>query len=323
MTLRILSLSIVLGLFTGCGGSAPAKGDAVAKVNKAYISVGELEQKMGRMVHLPGKDFSSNEQKKKLLDELINQELLFQTAMREGILEKSERLKSEVAREYMRQRATTERHEASDSEIQAYYEQKKDQLERIRASHILVKPDKPGDPASEAAAKAKAEKLLKQVRAGADFAKMAQENSQDDSNKARGGDLFFFDRSKMVPEFSQVAFGLAKAGDVSDVVKTQFGYHIIKLTGEQRGIDFFRQSVKWQIAQEKQREKMDTLFEDLRDKASVKIYEDKLAKVTAAKQDISRPAGMAPPPPMAVPPGAAGQPAAPPGGATGAPPPHP
>src|SRR5262249_12063073 len=73
-----------------------------------------------------------------------------------------------------------------------------------------------------------------------------------------------------------------KVGDVSNVVKTQFGYHIIKLTGEQRGLEFFRHSIKWQIAQEKQKDRADKMFQTLRDKASVKIYEGALAKVTVA-----------------------------------------
>ncbi|HLG19801.1 MAG TPA: peptidylprolyl isomerase, partial [Bdellovibrionota bacterium] len=276
----LTTLAAALALTGGC--SKDHSKDAIAKVNGRSIPVGQFETKMGRVANLPGKDFSSNEKKRELLNELINEELLFQAALKDGIIENSERLRREVAREYLTTRLGKDRYEPNDKEIQDFYETKKNDLERIRASHILIKPDKPGDPTSEAAALKKANVLLAKIRAEkdkADFAKYAREQSQDESNKARGGDLFFFDRKKMVLEFSDVAFALKAVGDVSDVVKTQYGYHIIKLTGEQRGLDFFRHSIKWQIAQEKQKETSDKLFEKLRNKASVKIYDDVLAKV--------------------------------------------
>jgi len=97
--------------------------------------------------------------------------------------------------------------------------------EQVRASHILLKTEGKDD----AAVKATAEGLLKQVRGGADFAELAKKYSEDDSNKANGGDLDYFGRGRMVAEFDQVAFTL-EPGKISDVVKTQFGYHIIKVT---------------------------------------------------------------------------------------------
>jgi peptidyl-prolyl cis-trans isomerase C len=104
--------------------------------------------------------------------------------------------------------------------------------EQVRASHILIMPDT-SDPnvdpdEAKAAAKAKAEALLKQIRSGADFAELAKANS-DCPSASRGGDLGFFARGRMVPAFEQAAFAM-KVGQVSDVVETKFGYHIIKVT---------------------------------------------------------------------------------------------
>jgi peptidyl-prolyl cis-trans isomerase D len=96
--------------------------------------------------------------------------------------------------------------------------------EQVRASHILLKTEGKDD----AAVKAKAEDVLKQAKSGADFAELARKYSEDESNAKNGGDLDYFGKGKMVPEFDQVAFAMVP-GQISDLVKTQFGYHIIKL----------------------------------------------------------------------------------------------
>lgn len=106
------------------------------------------------------------------------------------------------------------------------------QGEERRASHILIQAAKDGDAATLKAAKEKADALLKQVKANpADFARLAKENSQDPGSAEKGGDLGFFARGAMVKPFEDAAFGLAKEGEVSDVVQSDFGFHIIRLTG--------------------------------------------------------------------------------------------
>ena len=96
--------------------------------------------------------------------------------------------------------------------------------EQVRASHILMKTEGKDD----AAVKAKAEDLLKQAKAGSDFAELAKKHSEDEGSAKSGGDLDYFQRGKMVAEFDQAAFAM-QPGQVSDLVKTQYGYHIIKL----------------------------------------------------------------------------------------------
>jgi peptidyl-prolyl cis-trans isomerase D len=103
--------------------------------------------------------------------------------------------------------------------------------EQIRASHILLKTDGKDD----AAVKAKAEDLLKQLKGGADFATLAKKYSEDEASAKNGGDLDYFSRGRMVPEFDQAAFALTP-GQLSDPVKTSFGYHIIKVTDKKPGV---------------------------------------------------------------------------------------
>jgi peptidyl-prolyl cis-trans isomerase D len=96
--------------------------------------------------------------------------------------------------------------------------------EQVRASHILLKTEGKDD----AAVKAKAEEILKQAKSGADFAELAKKNSEDEASAKNGGDLDYFGKGRMVPEFDAAVFGM-EPGQISDLVKTQYGYHIIKL----------------------------------------------------------------------------------------------
>jgi peptidyl-prolyl cis-trans isomerase D len=102
--------------------------------------------------------------------------------------------------------------------------------EQVRASHILLKTEGKDD----AAVKARIEDILKQAKGGADFGELAKKFSEDESNAKNGGDLDYFGHGKMVPEFDAVVFTL-QPGQISDVVKTPFGYHIIKLTDKKPG----------------------------------------------------------------------------------------
>ncbi len=120
----------------------------------------------------------------------------------------------------------------TEDDAKKYYSENAKQLEQVRASHILIKPrtaDPNADPnQAKAAAKAKAEDLLKQIKDGADFAELARANSDCPSSK-QGGDLNFFARGQMAPAFEEAAFAL-KPRQVSDAVETRFGYHLIKTT---------------------------------------------------------------------------------------------
>jgi peptidyl-prolyl cis-trans isomerase D len=103
--------------------------------------------------------------------------------------------------------------------------------EQIRASHILLTTEGKDD----AAVRTQAEQVLKEAQSGADFAALAKKYSQDEVSAAQGGDLDYFSRGRMVAAFDTAAFALAP-GDISDLVKTEFGYHIIKMTDRKPAI---------------------------------------------------------------------------------------
>jgi peptidyl-prolyl cis-trans isomerase C len=126
-----------------------------------------------------------------------------------------------------------------------------EQPEQVQASHILLKTEGLDD-AKKAEAKKKLEGILKDVKAGKDFAELAKANS-DCPSKEKGGDLGLFGRSQMVKPFEDVAFAM-KVGDVSDVVETQFGYHIIKLTDHKAAKKYTFDEMKGKIMSELNRQ---------------------------------------------------------------------
>jgi len=158
-----------------------------------------------------------------------------------------------------------DRIQVSQQDVQRYYEDNQQQYstpEQVRASHILLKTEGKDD----AAVKKEAADLSAKAKAGADFADLAKKFSQDESNNSKGGDLDFFGKGQMVPEFDTVAFAM-KPGEISDPVKTQFGYHIIKLTDKKAATKRpltevqaqIEDQIKWQRAQDEAQKTADDL----------------------------------------------------------------
>ena len=121
-------------------------------------------------------------------------------------------------------------YEVTEEEALAYFNKYPDNFstfELVKASHIVIRPIDDNDPNMKAEARASAEDLLKQLKEGADFAELAMDNSED-ATGVNGGDLGYFKRGDMEKPFETVAFSL-EVGEISDVVETSFGYHIIKV----------------------------------------------------------------------------------------------
>ena len=130
-----------------------------------------------------------------------------------------------------------EQHEISDTEIELYYSQNQyrfEQPERVRLRHILFMPEDESEEQSDVALGA-AEGILQQLRDGADFAEMAKEHSDDPGNADRGGDLGWVSRGMMDPAFEEAGFALQVGGMTPAPVKSQFGYHLIRLDERQTG----------------------------------------------------------------------------------------
>lgn len=153
----------------------------------------------------------------------------------------------------------------SDEEVKAYFDKNQDKFTEVDASHILVETEE------------EAKEIKKQLEEGADFATLAKEKSTDTGTKDNGGNLGFFKKGDMVEEFEKAAFALEK-GKLSDPVKTQFGYHIIKLNDTKSDFESSKDLVKSTMTNEKLKE----FLQKLEKEAKIKKYLDPKAEVTPA-----------------------------------------
>ncbi len=173
----------------------------------------------------------------------------------------------------------------SDQEVEQYYNEHKNEFEEVRARHILVGTSAPENiqtgndqkkPASQKAltkeeARKKAQSLLDRIRRGEDFAKLAVENSDDPGSKAQGGEMPFFSRGEMVPEFDQAAFSMS-AGQLSELVETQFGFHIIRV--EERRTSPLDEKTKEKIKGKLEQGAFEKKIDEIVSKAKLEMADD-------------------------------------------------
>ncbi len=168
--------------------------------------------------------------------------------------------------------------EVPEAEIKEFYEKNKGNFKReetIRASQILIKADEAANPEEKEQAQKRAEKIRKEILEGKDFTEMAKKHSECEKSSSKEGDLGYIKRGYMPPEFDKAAFALKK-GELSDIVRTKFGYHIIKVVDTKpEGIapydevkDFIGKYLKEGIAQKK----LASHVEELKEKAKIEIF---------------------------------------------------
>lgn len=232
----------------------------LAKVKDYAITEEMLNETVEALRTQQNINITSEEQKQDLLDELIARQLVVEDAIESGLTQTEEFQK--LYREFVFQHSIGQMFKTinvTDEECEAYYNENKEQFkeEMIRAAHILVEEEE------------QANELLAAIEGGADFHELASANSKCPSG-SRGGDLGDFGRGQMVPEFEQAAFAL-NIGEISEVVKTQFGYHLIKLLDKKDIVPFT--DVKGQIQQyltsKKQNEMYSNFTQGLKSKYTV------------------------------------------------------
>jgi peptidyl-prolyl cis-trans isomerase C len=162
-------------------------------------------------------------------------------------------------------------------QVEDFYSQNPEQFkqpERVRASHILIKFPENADASARTQARTKAQQILKDVKAGKEFAALAKQHSQDPGSAVNGGDLGFFQQGQMVGPFNDAAFSL-KPGAISDLVESEYGYHIIKVAEKQPGrtvpLDEVRDKVEQFLQHQNRESQTDAFVKALRAKGKVEI----------------------------------------------------
>ncbi len=218
----------------------------------------------------------------KFLENLITKKMLVKTAKESGVKEDQEmkRKMQEFRNDLILDKYLREKlgHiEVTDEEAKSYYEGHKKEFTtpgEVRARHILVKT------------KEEAEKIFKELGKGANFSKLAKKYSIDKASAAKGGELGFFTRADMVKPFSDAAFSL-KPGEISQPIKTPFGYHIIQVeevkSPQQKNFKEVKEEIKKQLIQEKQQKAFDNLVAQIKKKWKVETYPEKLEQIFNSK----------------------------------------
>jgi peptidyl-prolyl cis-trans isomerase C len=243
-TIIALTLVASIGMAQQKPAAAPAPA-AAAQADPIVIAAGDLSIRQSEfesaLKSLPAEyqQYAAGAGKKQFAEDYLRMKMLASAGMKSG-LDKDPDVLAQLAlmRENLVAQAQLARIEkgitVSDEDLKKKYDENKNQYEQVKARHILIAFK--GSPAAqegkpeltEEQAKAKADDLHKQLVGGASFEELAKKESDDVGSGARGGDLGAFGRGQMVPEFEKAAFE-AKSGDLTPVVKTQFGYHIIKV----------------------------------------------------------------------------------------------
>jgi len=284
----VLLIGILIGTSACQQGGSDGKGDIVAKVGEKTITADfynkklvfvkqDIENQYGDKIwsiDVDGKTYLQRVQEA-VLDQMIDEEIIIQNMKQQGIKVDPEEVqkeydiykesvkdskewnefieKNKIDESFIKQQIETNIYlqrfqekviqdlNISDEALEKYYNEHKEEYEdiQVQASHILVKTEK------------EAKEILDKIKAGEDFAELAKEYSQD-SSAANGGDLGYFRKGMMVPEFEEAAFSLSP-GEISDPVKTKYGYHIIKVTDrkeEQKRFEDVKENVKYTLVQQ-------------------------------------------------------------------------
>ncbi len=163
-------------------------------------------------------------------------------------------------------------------QVNDFYSKNPDQFkqaERVRASHILISAPRDADAATKTQARTKAEGILKDVKAGKDFAALAKEHSQDPGSAVQGGDLGYFTQGQMVGPFNDAAFSLAP-GATSELIETDFGFHIIRVIDKQAGrtvpLDEVKPQVEEYLRNQNRRSHTEAFVGGLKAKGKIELF---------------------------------------------------
>lgn len=283
--IAVLLFSLSLCIY----GNALAQDDVLAKFGDKKITVADLDKVIGFLEIQKQEMIKQNPQlKEQLLRQLVQSIVIADLAKKAGyekeadIAEQLQIFKDSFLATLYVKREIIDNIHISDDDIKAYYKAHEDELmtpAMVRARHILFRVDDNAPEEEKQKTLIKAEGILDKIKSGEDFAQLASEFSDDTVTKTNGGDLGVFARGRMVKSFEDAAFAL-KPGEVSEIVETPFGYHIIKvdekIDASVTPYDSVKDSIKQRLIQERTQSEISEFTEKALKDADVEFHTELL-----------------------------------------------
>ena len=270
-------------------------GKSIATVDGEKITVQEFNAELDKIPMNMKMLVATQSGKKDFLNRLIVKKLLLKQAKKENVdkdkafQDRLADIKEQLTIEQLLKKKVSAELNFSDTDLEKYYEAHKEEFKRgqeIQTRQIVVKSEP------------EAKELEARISKGEDFADLARKFSIDPAAKTTGGDIGYHPRGTLIPEYEAAAFALTKVGQVSQPVKTQLGYHIIKLEGTRTGtyVPFpeVKEFIRQKLTQEKQSEALQKYIESLKKNASIIINDDMLKEETKGEAPAKAPETLAP-----------------------------
>ena len=274
-----LLVAVALLMFIGCSQNGKSDSPVIAKVDKGAVTEEDFLREISRVPEWARTQFKDSDGKNKFLDELIKKELIYQNAKKMRLnndkeyLDKVNEFKKMTLVALSLKKEVDDKVRVDESEAKAFFDENEDKFTigtEIRASHILVKTED------------EAKQIITKLNKGESFDTLARSLSADKTSAEKGGDLGYFGRGRMVPEFERAALSL-KPGETSDPVKTRFGFHIIKLIDVKKGdpanFEQSKEAIRKDLINKKRKQLFDAYVERLKADTDVSRNEDVLSGI--------------------------------------------
>ncbi len=267
--MNIIKSFWVAALIVGLSGTANAAVE-LAKIGSKSITDSDLKAVVGPVSDGQKAQINGDpEIKSRMVDNLVVEELFVQEAEKTGVTKDKEFIAGleRARRQLLAQRYLQKsvQPKITDANVKKYFDSNKAKYaqDEVHAQHILLKEE------------AQAKEVLDKAKKGDDFETLAKKYSTDPSAAQNGGDLGFFTRSRMVPQFADKAFAMKK-GEISSPVKSPFGWHVIKVLDKRDGKPVKFDEIKEEVKRDYQNESINDLIASLKKSNKVTVFEDKV-----------------------------------------------
>lgn len=288
MNIRILLIFVVI--FTTTFAFAE-EDPIIAKAGDIVFRKSELD----RLINYSPKDLKEElmknpRQRESLIKKIMQNRILSSMARKEGL---DQRVDVREQIQYMIDDFlgrlyvffnVTEKVKVTDERLKKYYDKNKEKYtmpEQVKARHILIKVPFGGTMEEKAKAREKIGNILDWLKKGEKFETLAEQYSEDNTSNKRGGDLGYFQRGRMPKAFDDMAFSL-KPGQISDIIETDYGYHIIKVEDRRdaktKGFDEVKAQIKDQLTEELTRSSIEDFIRKIEKESGLEIYNERLSK---------------------------------------------